>query len=153
MSLVTLQILFAPATNALGKAALSVRAGMIGALTMPAAFWSGLPWGIAGLAWAWLGGMAVLLAATILISLPAIGATRRALARAVLPGLAASSAMAAAVKSLDLLLPAIEPAARLMLLVPFGTAVYAVLLLLFARQLVDEIVALARPQRIAVQAA
>ena len=153
MPLVTLQILFAPATNALGQAALSVRSGLVGAVAMPAAFWFGLRWGIAGLAWAWLAGMAVLLAATILISLPAIGAGRRALARAVLPGLAAASAMAAAVKGLDLLIPAIAPAGRLALLVPFGAAVYAALLFLFARPLVEEMIALLRPQRLAVQGA
>ena len=139
--------------HALGKAALSVRSGLIGAVAMPAAFWFGLRWGISGLAWAWLAGMAVLLAATILISLPAIGAGRRALARAILPGLAASSAMAAAVKGLDLLLPAFEPAERLALLVPFGAAVYAALLFLFARSLVEEMVALLRPQRVVVQGA
>ena len=153
MPLLTLQILFAPATNALGKAALSVRSGLIGAMAMPAAFWFGLRWGIAGLAWAWLAGMAVLLAATVLISLPAIGAGRRALARAILPGLAASSAMAAAVKGVDLLLPALEPAERLAVLVPFGAAVYAALLFLFARSLVEEMVALLRPQRVVVQGA
>ena len=153
MPLVTLQILFAPATNALGKAALSVRAGLVGALAMPAAFAFGLRWGISGLAWAWLGGMAVLLAATILISLPAIGASRRDLARAVLPGLAASSAMAAAVKGLDLLLPALAPAERLAALVPFGAAVYAALLFLFARPLVEELVALIRPRAMAAQGA
>ena len=74
--MLTLQILFAPATNAIGQAALSVRSGLVGALVMPAAFAFGLRWGITGLAWAWLVGMAVLLTATILISLPAIGAGR-----------------------------------------------------------------------------
>lgn len=153
MPMLTLQILFAPATNAIGKAGLSVRSGLVGALVMPAAFAFGLRWGIAGLAWAWLGGMAVLLAATVLISLPAIGASRRALARAVLPGLAASTAMAAAVMGLDQAITALAPAQRLAVLVPFGAAVYAGLLFLFARPLVEEMVALLRPQRVAAQAA
>jgi O-antigen/teichoic acid export membrane protein len=38
MPLMTLQILFAPATNALGRPALAVRTGLIGALAMAAAF-------------------------------------------------------------------------------------------------------------------
>jgi O-antigen/teichoic acid export membrane protein len=153
MPLLTLQTLFAPATNALGRAGLSMRIGLVGAAIMPVAFLIGLDWGIIGLAWAWLAGMAILLAATILIALPAIGASRRALALAVAPGLAASIAMAAAVKGLDLLLPALGPAERLAALVPFGAALYAALLFLFARPLVDETIALLRPRRTAAQGA
>ncbi len=151
MPLLTLQILFSPATTAIGKPGLAVRAGLVGALVMPAAFAIGLRWGTIGLAWGWLAGMALLLGATILISLPAIGATRRALARAVAPGLAASLAMAAAVMGLDAWLPALGPAERLAALVPFGAALYAGLLFLFARPLVDEVMALVRPRPVAAQ--
>jgi O-antigen/teichoic acid export membrane protein len=146
MPLMTLQILFAPATNALGRPAVAVRTGLIGALIMAAAFSAGINWGIEGLAWAWLGGMAALLAATIALSLPAIGVSRRALAAAIAPGLAAALTMAAAVAALDSQLPGLGDPARLALLVPFGAAFYAALLFLFARPLVDEMIALVRPR-------
>ena len=147
MPLLTLQILFAPATNAIGRPALAVRTGLVGAVLMPAAFLIGIQWGAIGLAWAWLGGMAVLLAVTVMLSLPAIGASRRALAAAVAPGLGASLTMAAAVAALASLLPGLGAGARLALLVPFGAAVYAAMLLLFARPLVEEVLALLRPSR------
>jgi len=147
----TLQILFAPATNAIGRPALAVRTGLIGALIMSVAFLVGIRWGTTGLAFAWLGGMATLLGATILVSLPAIGISRAALARAVAPGLVASLAMAAAVASVDSLLPAIGDGQRLAVLVPFGAATYAALLLMFARPLVEEMVALFRPSRVVEQ--
>ena len=150
MPLMTLQILFAPATNALGRPALAVRIGLIGALAMAAAFLVGIGWGPIGLAWAWLAGMTVLLGATLHFSLPAIGASRRALARAVAPGLAASGAMAAAVATVDSMLTAFGHAERLALLVPLGAAVYAALLFLFARPIVEEVAAVLRPRRAAV---
>jgi len=146
MPLMTLQILFAPATNALGRPALAVRIGLIGAMLMPAAFLAGIQWGTLGLAWAWLAGMAALLATTLLISLPAIGVGRRALAGAVAPGLGASAAMGAAVAALDSVLPEIGGGARLATLVPFGAALYAALLFVFARPVIDELVALIRPR-------
>lgn len=151
MPLMTLQILFAPATNALGRPALAVRTGLIGALAMPSAFLIGIQWGPSGLAWAWLAGMALLLAGTIVVSLPAIGARPRALAAAVAPGLAAAATMAAAVAALDSLLPALGHAERLVLLVPCGAAAYAGLLFLLARPMVEEMLALLRPPRAAAQ--
>ena len=147
MPLMTLQILFAPATNALGRPALAARTGLIGALMMPAAFLAGIQWGLPGLAWAWLAGMAALLAATVLLSLPALGVRRRALAASVLPGLAAAAAMAAAVAACDSVLPPLGHGARLAILVPLGAGLYAGLLFLFARPQVDEMLALARPHR------
>ena len=76
MPLMTLQILFAPASNALGRPGMAVRTGLVGALLLPCAFLAGIQWGAEGLAWAWLGGMAVLLAATVEMSLPVIGISR-----------------------------------------------------------------------------
>ncbi|WP_243450961.1 lipopolysaccharide biosynthesis protein [Sphingosinicella sp. CPCC 101087] len=146
MPLMTLQILFAPATNAIGRPGLAVRTGLIGAVLMSATFLAGIQWGTIGLAWGWVAGMAALLAATILISLPAIGVGRRALAGAVAPGLAASAAMAAGVAALDSILSGLGDGVRLATLVPFGAALYAALLFLFARPVIDEMIALVRPQ-------
>jgi len=144
MPMMTLQILFGPAINALGKARLAVRNGIAGALIMPAAFLIGIQWGGIGLAWAWLGGMAVLLAVTLALSLPVVGVSAAALARALAPGLGAALAMAAGVVLVDALVPASGPGARLALLVPTGAALYAGLLLLFARPTVVEVARLVR---------
>ena len=151
MPLMTLQILFAPATNALGRPGLAVRTGLVGAALMPLAFLAGIRWGTQGLAWAWLGGMAVLLAATAEMSRPVLGISRRALVNAVAPGLVASAAMAAIVLAIDWILPEIGAGARLAALVAVGMAAYAGLLFAFARPIVDEVLGLIRPARRAAQ--
>jgi O-antigen/teichoic acid export membrane protein len=147
MPMMTLQILFAPASNALGRPGLAVRTGLVGALLLPLGFAIGIQWGTQGLAWAWLGGMAVLLGATVGMSLPVIGIGRRALFLAVAPGLAASALMAGLVEAADTILPEIGAGARLAALVAIGIAAYAGLLLAFARPIVDEVLGLVRPGR------
>ena len=151
MPFMTLQILFGPATNAIGRPGLQLRVGLIGAALMTAAFLVGIRWGATGLAWAWLGGMAALLAATMLVSLPVLGARQRDFAKAALPGVAGAAGMALLVIGFDRLLPPLDPAARLGLLVTFGAAAYAGLLLLFARQAVNEMIATVRPAKPAPQ--
>ncbi|HEX8527351.1 lipopolysaccharide biosynthesis protein [Allosphingosinicella sp.] len=147
MPFLTLQILFAPATNAIGKPGIALRTGIAGALILPIAFVIGLGWGIAGLAIAWLGGIALLCLVTALLSLPEIGVGRRALAVAVAPGLFAALAMAALVAGLRLALPPLGVESRLLLLVAFGAAAYACLLVLFARPVVADVMTLVRPRR------
>lgn len=151
MPLLTLQILFAPVTNALGKPGLSVRTGLIGAAILPLAFVAGIQWGTEGLAWAWLAGMAASLAVTAYLSLPVIGITRRALMAAAGPALAAAAAMAALVAALDAIVPDIGTGSRLAVLVPAGMAAYALLLLVFARPSVEEVLELFRSRRASVQ--
>ena len=68
--MMTLQILFAPATNALGRPGLAVKTGLFGAALMSIAFAIGIRWGAEGLAWAWLAGMSALLAVTVELSRP-----------------------------------------------------------------------------------
>ena len=149
MPLMTLQILFAPASNALGRPGMAVRTGLVGAILMPCGFIAGIQWGAEGLAWAWLGGMATLLAATVEMSLPLLGISRRALFLAVAPGLAASLAMAGLVEIVDSLLPEMAAGARLGILVATGMAGYAAMLLAFARPIVDEVLGLIRPGKAA----
>jgi O-antigen/teichoic acid export membrane protein len=154
MPFLTLQILFAPATNALGRPRAALRVAMAGALIMPVAFLIGSRFGTLGLARAWLFGFPLLTAATVALSLPVIGARPAGLARAIAPGLLASAAMAAAVAALDMLLPAMPVPARLGVLVLTGAAAYAALLFVFARPLVEQVIALAlgRGAPVAVQA-
>jgi O-antigen/teichoic acid export membrane protein len=144
MPLMTLQILFAPATNALGRPGLAVRTGLVGVLVMPAAFALGINWGPQGLAWAWLGGMGALLAVTVEMSRPVLGISRRGLFAAVAPGLFAGAGMAAVVAGLDLALPDIGIGKRLALLVAAGAAAYAGFLIAFARPIVEEVRGLLR---------
>jgi O-antigen/teichoic acid export membrane protein len=144
MPLMTLQILFAPATNALGRPGLAVRTGLVGVLLLPAAFAAGIQWGPQGLAWAWLGGMGALLAITVEMSRPVLGISRRGLLAAVAPGLCAGAAMAAVVVGLDALLAGIGTGTRLALLVSMGAAAYAGFLIAFARPIVNEVIGLIR---------
>jgi O-antigen/teichoic acid export membrane protein len=144
MMLMTLQILFAPASNALGRPGMALRTGLVGAAILPLAFFVGIGWGVEGLAWAWLGGMAVLLAATVEMSLPVVGISRRALFLAVAPGFACSAAMAGMVEIADALLPPVGEGARLATLVAVGIAAYGALLFAFARPIVDEVTGLFR---------
>jgi hypothetical protein len=128
-----------------------VRIGLAGAILMPLGFLVGIGWGVEGLAWAWLGGMGVLLAVTVEVSRPIIGITRRALAGAIAPGLLASAAMAAIVLAIDSALSGLGAGARLALLVTAGMAAYTGLLFAFARPIVDEVIGLIRPGRPAAQ--
>jgi hypothetical protein len=84
--------------------------------------------------------------ATVEMSRPVIGVTRRALFLAVAPGLAASLAMAGLVEAVDSVLPAVGAGARLALLVATGMAAYAAMLFVFARPIVDEVIGLIRPR-------
>ncbi|MFL6862281.1 MAG: lipopolysaccharide biosynthesis protein [Allosphingosinicella sp.] len=145
MPFMTLQILFAPATNALGRPRIALFVAMAGAAIMPLAFLLAVRFGTAGLARAWLAAFPLLLAVTLRLSLPVIGLRLGALARALAPGAAAAAAMGVAVASLDSRLPPMAPAVRLAFLVGFGIAAYAGLLLAFARPLLREVVAFARP--------
>lgn len=147
MPIMTLQILFAPASNALGHPGMAVRTGLVGAVALPLAFLAGIQWGTQGLAWAWLGGMALLLAATVEMALPVIGVSRRALLGAVAPGLATSGVMAGIVWAADSALPATSAATRLAILVAIGIASYAALLFAFERPIVEEVRTLIRPAR------
>lgn len=143
MPFLTLQILFAPATNALGRPRAALRVAVAGAVIMPVAFLFGSRFGTLGLARAWLVAFPILTAATVAMSLPIIGAKSAHLARAIAPGLLASAAMAATVMGIDSLLPVMPVQARLGILAAAGAAAYAALLFAFARPLVEEVLSLA----------
>lgn len=153
MPFLTLQILFAPATNATGKPAIAMKTGAAGAIILPAAFLFGVRFGIEGLAYAWLGGMIVLTAVTAALSRAAISFDSLGLARAVRPGLLASAAMAALVLTLDSTLPVLPPPSRLAILVGAGMAAYGGLLFVFARPLTVELLGMIRRRSVAPAAA
>ncbi|AOL93644.1 Membrane protein involved in the export of O-antigen and teichoic acid [Porphyrobacter sp. LM 6] len=133
MAMMTLQILFAPATNARGVPGIALRVAMLGSVVMPAAFLIGSAFGVDGFAWGWVGGMAVLTAATVRLSAPALGLRLGALAHALTPPLVAALAMAGLVALLLALLPAsLPPLLALIAVVPAGIALYGGVLHLIA---------------------
>nr|WP_093316094.1 lipopolysaccharide biosynthesis protein [Sphingomonas jatrophae] len=144
MPCVTLQILYAPATNALGRPGIAARVSGAGAIIMPIAFLIGVGHGPVGMAAAWLGGFPLLLIAATALSLPVIGLRARDLLTAVTPPLAAGLGMAAGVLALDFALPPLPVIARLAALVAMGAILYPALLLVVARGTLTEAIALAR---------
>ena len=144
MPLMTMQILFAPATNALGLPRIAVRNAAMGAVLMPIAFFVGVRFGLMGLAWAWLVAMTALLVATAANSLPVIGVRVEQLARAILPALLASAAMALLVTLVEAQLPPMAPPIKLTILATVGAATYGALLWLFARAMLLDAIRIAR---------
>jgi O-antigen/teichoic acid export membrane protein len=138
MAMMTLQILFAPATNARGVPLAALRITMIGAVVMPSAYFIGSRWGLMGFAWGWVGGMAVLTAATVTLSGRIIGLTASGLARAVLPPLSAALAMAGGVALALRALPQVPDWLALAIAVPLGVALYLGLLNLIAPNRIAE---------------
>ncbi|MFA5968159.1 MAG: lipopolysaccharide biosynthesis protein [Sphingomonas sp.] len=143
MPVVTLQILFSPATTALGHPRVQVLAAAIGAVVMPAAFLLGSPWGGVGMAWGWALGFPILGAATAWMAMPIIGTNTAKLWAACAPSLLAAIGMAAMVLIVDRLAGmSLAPMPRLAILVASGVIAYAALTMLVARDVVMEAVAL-----------
>ena len=88
MPVVTLQILFSPATTALGHPRVQVLAAAAGAVIMPVAFLVGAQWGGVGMAWGWLIGFPLLALITARMAIPVIGTSAGAIWRAVCIALA-----------------------------------------------------------------
>ncbi len=144
MGMLTLQILFAPATNARGVPQAALRITMIGSVVMPCAFLIGSQWGVIGFAWGWVGGMAVLTTATVTLSGRIIGLTLAGLAGALAPPLAAALMMGAGVALALGLLPEMLPLAKLVLAVLLGVALYLAALRLIAPERLAEALRFAR---------
>lgn len=144
MPFLTLQILFAPATNALGKPGIALGNSIAGGLVLPVSFGVGIAWGITGLSVAWMAGMALLTLVTAIRSMPVIGTKWRTLGAAIAPGLLASLAMGIVVVGVDSQLPVLSPLPHLLVLAGIGAATYAAMLWMFARNTVAEAWALLR---------
>jgi hypothetical protein len=81
-----------------------------------------------------------------------IGVSAPALVRAVSPGLVAALAMTGLVLVLDRLLPPMVVQARLAILVSSGAAFYGAFLFLFARHVLEEVLAMVRKRPAALPA-
>lgn len=147
MPFLTLQILFTPATTALGQTRVQIWSAAAGAVLMPLGFLIGIRWGVMGLAWSWLVAMPLLTAYTAAIAMPVLGTTTLRLLAAIRPALLAALGMAMVVALAGRLLPVAEPALRLALLVALGGAVYAGLAWFTARHVVLETIAMFRHAR------
>lgn len=146
MPFMTLQVLLSPACDARGRPGIGVRNGAIGALVLSAAFLVGVRYGVTGLALAWLAGYPIYLAISMWRSLGVIGTNVKALAVAIAPALFAAIGMAVAVKLVDAALPPMAPPFRLAILIGVGGIVYGGWLMLFARGVVRELIAIVRKQ-------
>jgi len=145
MPFMTMHVMFAPATNALGQPNIGTRTSVLGSVLMPLVFIVGVTLhGARGIALAWLVAYPLLTAISAHRSLPAIGLKKRELAAAVLPPVLAGSAMGLAVVTLDGLIAHHGLWLRLALLVAAGGAVYGLWLACFARDRVSEVLGLLR---------
>ena len=144
MPFMTLNVLFAPATNAVGRPGIGTRTAALGAVVMLLAFLAGVRWGAPGIAAAWLVGYPALTAITAAWSLPAIGLRARDLAQAVLPPVLAGIAMALTVTLVDRLTMGLPALPRLALLATCGSAVYLGWMTTFARPRMLEMLAMLR---------
>jgi O-antigen/teichoic acid export membrane protein len=139
MPLMTLQVLYAPASDACGRPGISAANSATGALTLPIAFLVGVHWGLMGLVAAWFVAYPLYLGISTWRTLPVIGVKLRALVDAIAPAAMAAVAMALLVSLLDRALPALPAPTRLAALVPVGAAAYAGWLALFARAALREV--------------
>ena len=144
LMLMTVQILFAPVANALGKPSIPMFASFGGAIIFPTAFMIGAQWGLIGMAWAWLVAAPLLLLLTARLAAPLIGISLWDIARAMLPGLVPALLMAIGVGVAAQLLAETgwAPAIRLALLVGLGVALYGALLWILERAAITEVLRL-----------
>jgi O-antigen/teichoic acid export membrane protein len=142
MPAITLHSLFAPAVNALGRGGITLRSQMIGALAMPAAFVFAVQWGAIGLAWAWILVFPLIPFASFLQTRRLLGLTAGKMLAALVPGLAASAAMAVVIRLSEFGLTDLTSWQRLPLLVVAGGLTYAALLYLVSRETLMELLGL-----------
>ena len=147
MPFLTMQVLFAPATTALGHPRLQVWSAGVGALIMPLAFAVGVYWGPVGMAWAWVIGAPVHMAITMALAVRVIGTSVRGIGLAVLPAATATAGMAAVVLAASWLTAGMGSLPTLAILVALGIAGYGAMVMLVARPIIGEFAGLIRARR------
>ncbi len=145
MPVMTLQILFHPALNALGLPHVTARNSIFGAIMMPLVYLFAIQYGASGLAWGWLCSFPMLLAFTYYQARGPIGINLSGLFASVWPGLSTATVMAAFVWVIEnkLMLPFlgdIPAPLHLFLLGASGAIIYVGTLWLFARNTFTEVV-------------
>lgn len=142
MPFMTVQVMFAPASNALGRPGITARIAAVGAVLMPAAFLIGIRFGAVGLAYAWAAGFPLLTLVTIRMAGRPMDVTFADIGRAALPAVASAALMAGLVLLVGAMLPPMSAPARLAILVATGAFGFAALLFGLARETADELVRL-----------
>lgn len=142
MPFMTLQVMFAPVSNAVGRPGTTARIAAVGAILMPTAFLIGIRFGALGLAWAWLGAFPILTAVTARLAGAPMGLRIRDVIRAAAPGIGCSVLMAGVVFAIDQMLPPLPAPVRLGVLVPTGAVAFLGALMLCARGTLMELVGL-----------
>ncbi len=131
----TVQILFPPVNNAIGRPDLTMKASLTGALSFPIAFFIGSRFGIHGLAAAWLLCAPLLLLATAHIAARGNGIAAMRVLRAAAPAIGTALLMGAIVHLLGRVIPPSLPmAVQLAALVGAGALSYGALSFLLQRQ-------------------
>lgn len=149
MPAMALQIICSPATNALGRPRVYVTTSAAGALIMPACFLAGIAYGPQGLVTSWQVAAPLLLAITLALTLPAVGARAVDLLKALFPVASACGAMAVAVLLVELAAKHWSAPAPLLLTVytAAGATVYLATLWMFWPQLIRDALAMLRSSR------
>ncbi len=144
MPFMTIQVLFAPACDASGRPGMSLRNGIVGSIILPIGFLIGVQWGVTGMAVAWVVAYPIYLTISAWQTLPVLQVRPRELITEVQTPLLAGLAMASVVLIVDRALPPLSPLAQLALLIATGGTVYCGWLMIFARPVVRQTIALIR---------
>jgi O-antigen/teichoic acid export membrane protein len=147
MPFVTLQVLFAPVTNAMGKPRMAVYSSIAGAIIMPLCFAIGVRHGAIGLTGAWVVGFPIIAILTGAMSLPVIGLSAGRLIRTLAGPVAAAGIMAVAVALFDSVLPPMPTITHLAVLVTTGGITFAASAWILSRPILVDIQTLARRTR------
>jgi len=142
MPMFTLYSLFAPAVTALGRAGITMRSAMCGAVAMPLAFLFAIQWGAVGLAWTWVLAFPVVPLAAYLQSRGPLCLTAARMSAALAPGLAASAGMALLVALASMALEGLASWQRLPLTIALGGASYVAILYILSRDSLNEAIGL-----------
>lgn len=132
-------------TDAIGRSDVALRNAALGCVVMPAAFYVGSHWGIAGVAYAWLMAYPVVLFINLRRMLAVIGIPLRAVAERVAPALFSAIGMYGAVWSVRMAWSGAGGLTQLVLEVASGVLAYAMLSLVCNRALLTELLRRGRP--------
>lgn len=138
-------------TDAIGRSDVALRNAVLGCVVMPAAFYVGSHWGIAGVAYAWLIAYPVVLFVNLRRMIAVIGIPLRDVADKVAPALAAAAGMYGAVWTVRVAWRGSNDVIALVVEVLCGVCAYIVFSLLINRSLVTEVLRRGRPHA-AIQA-
>ena len=135
-----------PVLNALGRPDAGAKVFAIGCIVMPVAFLIGIRWGLVGVCYAWLIAYPIHFYITMRISLPIIGLKlSRYIRQFIYPAIFAALMYAAVILAKQPIAQFItNPIVELIALISIGALSYAVLIFLFYRPAIDELISIAR---------